>query len=351
MKGKGEGMSKEPAEPVGVAALRRQAEERLRRNRRGAGAPPATAAETRRLVRELQVHQIELEMQNQELVHSREEVAAALKLYADLYDFAPVGYFTLTRDGTIRRANLTGAQLLGQERGRLLKRRFGLFVSAGSRRGFNTFLAKVSDRRMKETCEVQVTRDGGEPLWVHVEAKSSEDGQECHAAVVDISERKKAQEELRCLSSHDALTGLYNRGYFEEQMTRLERGRQYPISLVMADVDHLKETNDRHGHAAGDDLLKRVARVMTAAFRADDVVARLGGDEFGVLLPDTGMAAARTALQRVRRLLAEHNAVHTDAPVGLSLGVSTARKRTPLATLFKGADADMYRDKQERRAS
>ena len=98
-------------------------------------------------------------------------------------------------------------------------------------------------------------------------------------------ERERAQEELKYLSIHDTLTGLYNRNFFMAEIERLERGRAFPISIVMADADHLKETNDRQGHPAGDALLKRIAQTLTIAFRAEDVIARIGGDEFAVLLP------------------------------------------------------------------
>ena len=83
-------------------------------------------------------------------------------------------------------------------------------------------------------------------------------------------------------------------------MARLERGRQFPISIVMADMDFIKKTNDQQGHAAGDALLQRVAQTLTAAFRAEDMVARIGVDEFAVLLPATDATAAQVSLGRVR---------------------------------------------------
>ncbi|MEI8192196.1 MAG: PAS domain-containing protein [candidate division NC10 bacterium] len=139
-----------------AAELRRLAEERLREKRKSqrsevrglpaiilAKAGQRTEEETQRLHHELQVHQIELEMQNEELRQSRAEVEAGLERYKDLYDFAPVGYFTLDRNGAISQVNLTGARLLGVERARLVNRRFGLFVSDDSRPAFAAFLQKV----------------------------------------------------------------------------------------------------------------------------------------------------------------------------------------------------------------
>jgi len=139
-------MKKTQDKQADAAELRRQAEEQLKERKKGhvgKGATPLPAEEPQRLIHELQVHQIELEMQNEELQKSRAELEAGMALYTDLYDFAPVGYFTLDRDGTIRRANLAGARLLGLERKRLVERRFGLFVSEAGRPVFNAFLKKV----------------------------------------------------------------------------------------------------------------------------------------------------------------------------------------------------------------
>lgn len=171
------------------------------------------------------------------------------------------------------------------------------------------------------------------------------------ASIMDLTERKQAEEALRYLSTHDALTGLYSRGFMMEEMARLERGREFPVSIVMADVDHLKQTNDQQGHAAGDALLKHVAQALTAAFRAEDVVARIGGDEFAVLLPNTDAAAAGVSLQRVRQVIQENNAAHTVPPIRLSLGVSTAENPAPLSNVLKEADANMYREKRGRDTS
>jgi diguanylate cyclase (GGDEF)-like protein/PAS domain S-box-containing protein len=167
----------------------------------------------------------------------------------------------------------------------------------------------------------------------------------------DITERKQVEEALRHLNTHDALTGLYNRGFFEEEMARLERGREFPISIMMADLDYLKDTNDQNGHAAGDALLKRVAQALNAAFRAEDVVARIGGDEFAVLLPATDATAAEVSLQRVRQVIQENNAAHTGTPIRISLGVSTAETPAPLSGVLKGADANMYCEKRGHNAS
>ena len=187
-----------------AAELRCQAEAKWSERKKKTGSLPAAEADTRRLVHELEVHQIELEIQNEELAQSRAEVEALLRQYADLYDFAPVGYFTLARDGAICQANLAGARLLGVERGKLIKRRFGVFVSVESRPAFNAFLEKVFTSGSKEACEIALLKDASKTLSAQIEAicdASCGKREACQAVVSDITLRKQAEDELRHLLS------------------------------------------------------------------------------------------------------------------------------------------------------
>jgi diguanylate cyclase (GGDEF)-like protein/PAS domain S-box-containing protein len=202
--------------------------------------------------------------------------------------------------------------------------------------------------------EKRYIRKNKEVLWVNSTASVIQvEGKSLDGLIMieDITARKQAEESLRELSTHDILTGLYNRSYFETEMARLERSRQFPVSVVMVDVDHLKETNDNHGHAAGDELLKRLAQVLSSAFRAEDVLARIGGDEFAIILPNTARRAAKKALSRVRRFLNDHNATQAAPALQVSFGVSTAEKSFPLTDALKEADENMYAEKHANLAS
>jgi len=182
-------MSKDPHPSGESADLRQRAEKRLKTPAPEAD-DPSSAAQTQRLVHELQVHQIELEMQNEELMESRTHVEAALERYTNLYDFAPVGYFTLSVNGDIREVNLPGARLLGLERARL-------FVSEGTRPIFDSWLKEVFATQAKQTCTVVLAKEGQPPLAVEIEATLSPDGQEARAVLVDITTRKALEEQLR----------------------------------------------------------------------------------------------------------------------------------------------------------
>ncbi|MBN2505335.1 MAG: response regulator [Verrucomicrobia bacterium] len=199
-------MLKKPDPSPDAAEQRRRAEERLREQRPETGANQ-TGADTQRLVHELQVHQIELEMQNEELQHARDTVEAALERYSDLYDFAPVGYLSLDREGAIHEANLTAASLLGIERSRLVKRSLGLSVAAADQPVFAAFLRKVFESKVRQFCEVTLPKEGKPPVEVRIEAAVAASGRECRAVVTDITERKQAEVDRLILSKLES-TGI-----------------------------------------------------------------------------------------------------------------------------------------------
>ena len=155
------------------------------------------------LLHELEVHQVELEMQNEELRQSRLALELARDRYADLYDFAPVGYFTVGADGVIREANLTGAGLLGVARGKLIKRGFAGFVDAADRERWSGHLARVLQSDGKHSCELALRRQDGSLFAARVDCLRAAAGDGAGAAasylirtaVSDITDLKRADRE------------------------------------------------------------------------------------------------------------------------------------------------------------
>jgi len=163
----------------------------------------------------------------------------------------------------------------------------------------------------------------------------------------DISDRKFIEEESRFVGTHDKLTKLYNRAFFEEELTRMDKSRLYPVSLFMIDMDALKTINDTQGHAAGDKMLQRIAEVLMIAFRAEDIVARIGGDEFAVILPLTDEDAARKVLARIRYFLELNNKKNKNK-LEISIGVATCKQGGSLMHALKKADDTMYIEKRNK---
>jgi signal transduction histidine kinase/ActR/RegA family two-component response regulator len=152
--------------------------------------------DVQKLIHELEVHQIELELQNAELMRARSVAQHALKKYAELYDFAPSGYFTLSKSGEIIDLNLSGANLIGKERARLKHDQFGFFVSDDTKPIFNHFLNNIFSSKVKMTCEVALLTNADLPIYVYISGIITENGEQCLIAVIDINERKKVEQDL-----------------------------------------------------------------------------------------------------------------------------------------------------------
>lgn len=241
--------------------LRRSAESRLNGTPQPA-LPLQAALDAQRLVHELQVHQIELELQNEELRASRAQREALLARYTELYDFAPVGYFTLARDGTILQTNLLGASLLGIERSNLQGRRFGLFVEAAQRPCFNLFMEQVFTGQPRLPCELQLGAEGNAPLLVDMKATLAPDGQTCHAVAVNITARKLAEAELRISEERLAMAlagsglGLWD---WEVKSDRVVCDERWPATLGYAAGELPSSLSDWKLRVHPDDLAAATA--------------------------------------------------------------------------------------------
>jgi hypothetical protein len=183
-------MSDEELDFTDAQMLRMKAEEKLK-DKQNKIDNPEVEPDVKKLLHELQVHQIELEMQNEELRQAYVTAEAALKKYTLMYDFAPMGYFTLDPEGSIRELNFTGADMLGDRRFSLINSNFKLFVSDASKPVFNNFFIKVYTSNSKESCEVMLSYDNNPLCLVYMEGIVVDDDHKCLLSVMDISDFKK----------------------------------------------------------------------------------------------------------------------------------------------------------------
>ena len=275
-------MRPDDTEPNDATNLRRQAEEAV-------SAQPARANgslshdEALALVHELQVHQVELELQNEELARTRREAEALRDRYADLYDFAAVGYFTLDADGGIREANLAGAVQLGVERGSLIGARFATFLHPGSRPGFAAFCDRVLARGATEACEAPFAARAGRTAW-HAQIRGQADGAgaagSVRLVVTDITDRVRAEDALR--EREQNLQGIF---------------RAAPVGIGMVSHRTITQANDQFCRMTGydrDELIGQSARML---YPSDKAYAFVGQEKYARIL-DSGIGAVETQWRR-----------------------------------------------------
>lgn len=270
-----------------------------------------------------------------------------------ILDAAPDAMVIVNGDGKIQVVNVQTEKMFGYTRAELLGQGIEKIIPERFRESHVIYRAdyvpQAQVRAMGDGRDLYVLRkDNSEfPVEISLSPLETDRGLLVTVAIRDITERKLAEKKLQYLSTHDALTELYNRTFFEEEIARLEHSRRFPVSVVIVDLNGLKQVNDLQGHAAGDALLRRAAEVFRAAFRAEDMVARIGGDEFAVFLPNTDEQAVVHTLERVDRMLIAKNNEPNQMPLSFARGAATAQRNESLAQAMLDADKRMYADKQK----
>jgi two-component system cell cycle sensor histidine kinase/response regulator CckA len=263
------------------AALRALAEERLSEKTGSEAEEHDSAEQTQRLVHELRVHQLELEMQNEELQAARAELELGLERYADLYDFAPVGYVTLDAGGAIKKVNLAGARLLGQERAQLAGADFGCFISPGSRNNFAAFLRNVFATQAKQILDVALCPAKSAPLWVHIEATADgDDGFECRAVLIDVTERQRTQQALQRSEQHyRSLFESMDEGFALCEMIDDEAGQPVNYRYIEVNPAFARQTGLTVEHIVGRTVREVIPGIEHHWIEAFSRVTRTGVSE------------------------------------------------------------------------
>ena len=272
-------------EDIDKGLLRQRAEKKLAQN---ADTYLGTLIDQKRLVHELQVHQIELEMQNEALIDARGQAEIALEHFSELFDFAPVAYFILNPDSSIRQTNFRGETLLGKPRTNLIGRKLILSIAIEQRPDFQMFLGHSFVHSGVQSCELTLEVNK-KITWVSLQASANINRTTCLMAVIDITDRKKAEETIFNQAHIDLLTGLPNRRLFKDRLQQAlvnAHRQQQQLALMFFDLDHFKYINDTLGHDAGDDLLIEATQRIQMCIRESDTLARPGGDEFTLIMGD-----------------------------------------------------------------
>jgi PAS domain S-box-containing protein len=239
--------------------LRQQAEERLLGK---AGDVPGKAGDdVKKLLHELEVHQIELEMQNEELRNSQEKLVESRDQYHELYDFAPVGYFTLDEKALIRQVNLTGANLLGLQRSKLINTKFSRFISPEFQDDFYFHCNRILEKATKQTCDLKLVKPDGTLFDARLDSIASRDKvaapRQFQTTVADISERVQAKQVLK--DSEEKFRLMFNQMVsasvlFEVVFNKRGKPENYRYIEVNPAFEH--HTGKKKGQVIGKTLLE-----------------------------------------------------------------------------------------------
>lgn len=183
--------------PQSTKAILRQKAEEILKNKPPIVDTPSVDSETLKLIHELDVHQIELEMLNEELKIAKEQLETATEKYIDLYDFAPSGYFSLSKNGKILELNFRGANMLGKERSLLINSLFAIFIADDAKLIFSSFLDKLYESKVSETCEIILFVNANTPTYLLLNGIATEDDEQCFITAIDITKRKTAEKYLQ----------------------------------------------------------------------------------------------------------------------------------------------------------
>lgn len=221
--------------------LRKKAEEQLKNMQYEPG-KSLSEADRLKLLHELQVHQIELEMMNEELRLTRDKAELNAEKYEELYDFAPAGYLTLQPDGSIRELNLSAAQMLGSERSRLINKNFRYFVFTDSLHDFDECFSKINKYKAKASCELMLKINDNNSMFVYLEGKSINNGHDCFVSMIDITKRRETEEVLR----HTSEALKRSNTELEQFAYAVSHDLQEPLRMISGYIMFLEESLQGH---------------------------------------------------------------------------------------------------------
>jgi len=279
-----------------------------------------------------------------EIENSQNQIIKTQNMYKELFENSLDGIYRSNPDGQYMSVNNALVRMLGYgSKEELLKvNTKDLYYYQETRpdinertRSFNKILKKKDGTKIFVEISPRVIYDKENKVYYE-------------GIVRDVTAQREFDEKLKYISFHDSLTDLYNRTYFDEELKRLKNTRQLPLTIVMGDVNGLKEINDTYGHEKGDIMLKKIARILKYCFRSDDMIARIGGDEFCIILHNTSKENAERIIQRVHKQCMSKST--KTMPLSIAFGIKTKDSTDiKLKVVIKEAEILMYENKRSKK--
>jgi len=262
--------------------------------------------------------------------------------FRTLVNDAQEGIYICDVKGTFIYANYSLAKILGGEEPiDVIGKNFIQFLPENRKKELsNQFLRAVETGKVSSIIQTEINKDDGSSGYIEIKPSTFIiDGKICgnQGIVQDVTKRVLKEKTLLHESTHDSLTGLYNQAFFEAEMKRIERGRQFPVSIVVLRLDLPAEMEDDKDNEPIKRTIKRVAHKLFQTYRGDDIVARVGSNEFGILLPNVSEQNVDVIVQRISNNLQGSNSLVDDQPLRYYLGVKTAEKGESLLNAFEHA--------------
>lgn len=264
------------------------------------------------------------------------------------------GIYVSDPDGTFIYANLALAEIFGVERAAdLIGKKFFDFLSQESEQVFmNQFRKSIVPGTNSTTITTEIVREDGKTALIEVKPLAFIKDRKLlgsQGVVHDLTERKQAEKEMMFDMTHDSLTGIYNRTFFEAEINRLERGRQFPISIIVVYVGNFDNSSDPNDDGLRDKLIRRVGHRLFHSLRGDDIVARIGEDEFAVLFPSVDEHTVDDITKRIRDSLLEINKDEGQLSLEFYIGAGTAKDGERLSFVLRRAEAIANLEKKKNR--
>jgi PAS domain S-box/diguanylate cyclase (GGDEF) domain len=276
------------------------------------------------------------------------------KQFRMIFNNVGIGIGIADQDGILKRVNPSWVQISGYSRRELLGKNILDFVSGEDRPELRGMIEKIRRLKMKRIVrQMRFINKDGSTDWEYITLTAHENGDGEYALIAlmeNINDQKKLEEQLQFAASHDALTGLLNRAFLSDRLEEywaLSSRHQRQLTFCMADLDHFKRINDKYGHQAGDEALRRFAAILKHEARGSDIVGRYGGEEFGVILPETDLAGAIPCFERIREQLKAEQIRHGNNVFTMTatFGLAALQSGWGVEDIIKKADQALYKGK------